>query len=223
MKGTGLTVLFGGALYCLTPFSVHTANPATKEYVDSKINQLHSQVVSIYAVPTGGTTGQVLAKASSANYDTHWVSSSTNQYMVGQSVLGGVIFYIYVDSLGIQHGLVAATTDEPGGAIYTWGASTTPGTAQYQCASVSYGGYTDWVVPNQAQITALYNNRFAIDPTAPNGNGGFSNNAVDYQYWSSTVDVSTPGNAWMQIFAGGGQVSGSQIVPSGSVRCIRVL
>lgn len=46
-------------------------------------------------VPTGGTTGQILAKASSTNYDTAWVtaSSSTSGNLDGgypDSIYGGI-------------------------------------------------------------------------------------------------------------------------------------
>ena len=176
-------------------------------------------------MPTSGTTGQILAKMTDNNHDTQWVSASAGQYTIGQSVLGGVVFFVYVDSTGTQHGLVAAEADEPGGPNYTGGLSTTSGTAQYQCANKTTNGFTDWILPNQSQITILYNNRFAIDPTDPNGNGGFSNeeqfngDTTASIYWSSTTTNSAC-SAWSQYFGNGTQ--NPQLANTLlSVRCIR--
>jgi hypothetical protein len=96
-------LVFSLITYGLTNLSAYGCNPASTCYVDRGLASLQSQIANITAGP---------------------------RYAVGQSVFGGKIFYL--DSTG-QHGLIAATADEPGGAIYTWGDSTTLRTAQYQC------------------------------------------------------------------------------------------
>lgn len=122
------------------------------------------------------------------------------------------------------HGLVAATADEPGGANYTWDSTNAPGSAQYACANkvVTVAGvtYSGWIVPSMAQMTALYANRYAINPSDPNG--GFSvqtianNSAI---YWTSTASA-TPGLAWTELFTNG-FMQDKDTTTAFSVRCIR--
>ena len=169
-------------------------------------------MASIPRIPQGGITDQYLVKASSQNYDTKWITP----YRVGQFAFGGVIFY--VDITG-NHGLVAASADEPGGAAYTWGLVTTPGTAQNQCANkAAVDGYGDWFVPSQAQMSMLYFNRYAVggDP-----NGGFSNaTALASLYWTSTVTDLPANHAWFQEFGLAAQGHAVQATAL-SARCIR--
>ncbi len=184
-------------------------NPASTCYVDQAI-------ASIPTLPAGGTTGQVLTKVNNNNYDTKWATPSGAKYTVGQSAFGGKIFY--VDSTG-QHGLVAAITDEPGGANYTWGNSTTSGTAQYQCTNkAAVNGYANWFLPDQAQMTLLYTNRYAIGGSP---NGGFSNTTLSNAslYWTST-ESDNPGTAWFMYFGNAFQGNNPEN-NSYSVRCIR--
>ena len=128
-----------------------------------------------------------------------------NSTMIGRAAEGGDVFFAYLSG-DVVHGLVAATADEPGGAVYSQAAAIT------RCAAKSENGYTDWFLPNKAQITALFNNRFAINPN--DFNGGF----VSFNYWSSTAfDAS---NAWSQSFFDGNQVLSTKVIGQ-RVRCVR--
>ena len=128
-----------------------------------------------------------------------------NSTMIGRAAEGGDVFFAYLSG-DVVHGLVAATADEPGGAVYSQAAAIT------RCAAKSENGYTDWFLPNKAQITALFNNRFAINPN--DFNGGF----VNINYWSSTeVDADV---AWLQSFSSGSQTNGIKSTLRG-VRCVR--
>lgn len=132
----GLTLTFSTMGY--------TANPTTKEYVDTQVTILRSQIAAIPAgtqgpagpagpmgsqgsqgetgpgVAAGGVTGQILAKASNDDYDTEWINGGggTVTYKVGDKAMGGIVFY--VDSTG-QHGLIAAVEDNYGQASVRWG------------------------------------------------------------------------------------------------------
>ncbi|MFI4919607.1 MAG: hypothetical protein ACHP65_08630 [Legionellales bacterium] len=104
MRFIGQTALLGS--FFLLPMGVGLAgNPASQEYV-------LSQIAKIPLIAAGGTTGQLLAKNSNANYDTTWVNpptvNPTTVYTVGQQAMGGIVFY--VDSTGV-HGLIAASTE----------------------------------------------------------------------------------------------------------------
>ncbi len=80
--------------------------------------------------------------------------------------------------------------------------------------------YNDWIVPSQAQMTALYNNRYVINPSDPNG--GFSDQTTGPQganYWTSTASE-TAGFAWTQVFSNGG-MQDKDTSELRLVRCIR--
>jgi len=147
-------------------------------------------------------------------------------YSIGQTTNGGVIFYVYEDSAGTQHALVSATADEAGGAAYNWDAGAVPGSAQNACStkSVAVAGvtYDDWILPDQDQMTALYNNRYAIDPS--DSNGGFSDETTGpngANYWTATASE-TSGFAWTQVFSNGG-MQDKDVNELRLVRCIRVI
>ena len=163
-----------------------------------------TSIISVYAsspasLPAGGASGQVLTKNSSNNWDVSWItpSDSSAQYTIGQSAYGGVIYFVYVDSTGTQHALVSATADEPGGNSYPWGPITTSGTAQYQCNHKTTGGYSDWALPNIAQMSSLSANRYVVNTNDTRGDGGF---ALDSAYWTRSSTVTGDGLA--QAFAG---------------------
>lgn len=136
-----------------------------------------------------------------------------NSTMIGRAAYGGVVFFTYLSG-GVVHGLVAATADEPGGDVYSQAQAIT------RCAAKSENGYTDWFLPNKAQITALFNNRFAINPN--DFNGGFvdfnPNNNTRF-YWSSSPVTGTA-DGWYQSFASGGQLVSDVGNPFGA-RCVR--
>jgi hypothetical protein len=135
-----------------------------------------------------------------------------NSTMIGRAAYGGVVFFTYLSG-GVVHGLVAATADELGGAAYN------QAEAIARCAAKSENGYTDWFLPNKAQITALFNNRFAINPN--DFNGGFRDNASSY--WSSSTDTGQgpPGFGWGQDFGTGAQASLVAVGVGFSARCVR--
>lgn len=223
-----------GLAFTMAVGSAHSAaNPASKEYVDTQVKMLQSQIAAIPAgrqgpagpqgpvgatgaqgeqgpvgaagaegpqgpagaagangtngqgVPTGGTTGQVLAKIDNTDYNTQWVTQTSPQYTIGQNIQGGIVFFVYMDSSNVQHALIAAPADESvPAATYNWA------DAVAQCNNKDDGTYADWFLPNKAQISALFNNRYAISPTTsaagsyndPLNNGGF----LYTSYWSSS-------------------------------------
>ena len=124
---------------------------------------------------------------------------------IGDPYAGGIVAYILVNGdpgydACMQHGLIAATSDQSTGIWWYNGSYTTTGatgtaigtglsntntiitsqggTATSYAAGLARaftgGGYTDWYLPSQDELYKLYLNRTAI--------GGF---AIDY-YWSST-------------------------------------
>lgn len=242
-----VVALISLSVVSLTSYAV--GSPASTDYVDKKIQLLESKIASVPSGPqgpagpqgaagpagangangegviAGGAAGQVLAKIDATDYNTQWVNQPTSLYAIGRHTEGGIVFFVYLDSGNVQHALIAAPADEPGGAAYPWGLAATPGTAQNQCENKNDGTYADWFLPNKAQITALFMNRYAFTPVVgvplPGNslinNGGFEG----VLYWSSTeYDINT---AWSQRFSNSNQEFLSTKVTLLNVRCIRAV
>ncbi len=92
-------------------------------------------------------------------------------------------FVIYEEN---GHGLVAAITDL---GSMDWNSAKTA------CDELILNGYSDWHLPSQEELNALYVNLKQI------GVGGFANN----DYWSSTEGYSN--GAWRQDFDNGRQTN----------------
>ncbi|CAN5443783.1 hypothetical protein BH10BAC2_BH10BAC2_36500 [soil metagenome] len=134
-------------------------------------------------------------------------------FTIGQSLNGGIIFYI---DATLQHGLIAATSDQGTGISWNNGSNVTTnatgtvvgtglsntkkirntqgktGTyAALLCLNYKTGVYKDWYLPSKDELNLLFQQRAVV--------GGFSGT----NYWSSS-EVSR-GKAWDQEFGGGFQ------------------
>jgi Protein of unknown function (DUF1566) len=162
-----------------------------------------------------GANGKVLVVQSGVPT---WMPTTT--LTVGASYGGGVIAYLLQSGdIGydpsVQHGLIAATSDQSTGVQWhngsytnTYATGTAIGTglsntmaiianqgagsyAATVARSYTGGGNTDWYLPSKDELNKLYINRVSI--------GGFASAA----YWSSSESVTL--SAWLQVFGSGGQ------------------
>ena len=139
---------------------------------------------------------------------------------VGMEYQGGVIAYLlHQGDIGynpaVQHGLIAAPSDQSTGIVWwngsyvTIGATSTSlgtgnantnaivsvqGAGSYAaklCYDLVLNGYSDWYLPSRDELSMLYSNKAFI--------GGFA----AANYWSSSESASN--SAWGQVFGVGNQ------------------
>ena len=104
--------------------------------------------------------------------------TSLKKHYVGEIFGGGIVFYVYEDSIGNQHGLIASLNDLSSSCRWgfpdltvpncnsTWdGASNTlayiaaggkPYFAVGLCASFSYDGFSDWYMPSIDEFKDIF-------------------------------------------------------------------
>ena len=134
-------------------------------------------------------------------------------YWVGQSFGGGVIFHTYRDASNVEHGLIVSIVDQSTssqfsnivlqsvGTTTTWNgqANTNLMAAQTSASSgawkfandYSYGGFTDWYLPAIDELNLLFNNRFNVNKTLSVIGG--ADQLRYYSYWSSSEEDSDTG------------------------------
>ena len=163
-------------------------------------------------------------------------TTATPTYTVGQAALGGIIAYILESgdpgyNPAVQHGLVAASSDQSANAQWGCGAvlipgadgfnigtgnqntidimagCATPGIAARLCGDLVSGGYSDWYLPSIDELFKLAQNQVAI--------GGFTSG----YYWSSSEFDAT--RAWTSYFGSLSNLVLNKSTVGSSTRAIR--
>jgi hypothetical protein len=195
--------------------------------------------------PTGGTsyvaagTSQLL----SVPYALNALSSSTSgngfNHYVGELFGGGVIFHVFRDATGAEHGLIVSLSDLS--SSYQWsninsqqlgvnaesvwnGPANTAAiisqsghttSAAALCDNFSGGGFTDWYLPSIQELNMLWNNLYNVNRTL-DSDGNPSSIIIGPQfYWSSTeisATVALSFNEYVGNTAGGDKDASPQYV-----------
>ena len=235
---TGNTIQ-SGSTGQLTYTSSNGGGPFTIVYLPAggsnvTVNNISSTVAFNVAsgTPTSTTSYTLISVTDeSTNASTDFsgkIATVTVTYTIGQAALGGKIAYILQSGdpgydANVQHGLVAATSDQSAGirwyngtltntlatgtALGTGLANTNTIISIQGATATSYaaglaraysdGIYHDWYLPSKDELNKLYINRSAI--------GGFAS----LYYWSSSEDVAS--YAWLQDFRYGNQYNDSKV------------
>ncbi len=144
----------------------------------------------------------------------------SNDFYLGQDTLGGIVYYIYLDANGNQHGLIVSKTE----GTATWGTFTLvgsnrtddgvyntnlmPSNSNAKAWVATLG--PDWYLPSIDELDLLYQNRFYVNKTARAINATqIVIDPVDPQtnthYWSST-EFNAPNVFYLTFLTGGAYV-----------------
>jgi hypothetical protein len=141
-------------------------------------------------------TDNILVAFQKLNGNVVALAASNTRYL-GESYLGGIVFELYRDNLGNQHGLIVALTETAAastpwgpvatstGAIRTWDGTFNTGlmTASTDVQTYLTGLGSGWYLPSIDELRKLLNNRFYVNKALQGGGGTLLLYNDD---WSST-------------------------------------
>lgn len=157
-------------------------------------------------------------------YDNAPVPSVGFEHYIGESFGGGVIFHLWKDAEGVEHGLIVNKSyidmnkkwsNVTGSIIGASAQSTWDGlsnslaivaqsghteSAAKTCLDYTGGGFTDWYLPAFDEVILLFKNRFHVNQTIES-TGGMKINIFGSSLYCST-EINTTG--WIIIFSGAG-------------------
>ena len=165
-----------------------------------------------------------------------------DKHYIGELYGGGVIFYLYSDEKGTQHGLIASVTDQCTSCLWgfydvnvpdcasSWnGAKNTKAYmdaggvlsgAAGVCSIYEYAGFSDWYLPSIDELNLLFNSRYIINKVLEEDGDPSTNGVKQKYYWSSSQN--SPSHAWYWNAGAGFADDGSKNnLPSPHVRAIR--
>jgi hypothetical protein len=131
------------------------------------------------------------------------------EHYIGENYGGGVVFHVWKDSDGTEHGLVVDTTDLNSGDPVEWsnvqdqlaGASSSwngsgntlaivnqdnhESSAAQLCLDSTRNGQTDWYLPSMNELSLLWHNMFNVNKTLSTI-GGATELVTNNVFWSSS-------------------------------------
>jgi hypothetical protein len=195
-------------------------------FVDIGTQQMLSVPYALFA----GTAASVSGSSNSGNF-THYI---------GEEFGGGVVFYVWKDAQGQEHGLIVDKVDLSTGQAWSnitdieigpsaqsiWdGLSNSnaivsqaghTNSAAALCLNSTNGGQTDWYLPSFQELNMLWSNYFAVARTLSQISGATLLQPA--RYWSSSEGGVY--SAWYFLFTVG-DASGYSKTNSDYVRAVR--
>jgi hypothetical protein len=162
-------------------------------------------------------------------------------HYIGEEFGGGVIFHLWKDAQGIEHGLIVDKTDLNTSHVWSNVSTTLIGSnsqsswdgignsnaivgqaghtnsAAALCLNSTNGGYIDWYLPSIDELSLLWHNRFNINKSLATISGA-SVMPISSNYWSSLEILSS--TAWRFSFHEGGPFTANKVMTC-FVRAVR--
>jgi hypothetical protein len=131
----------------------------------------------------------------------------TFTHYIGEQFGGGVIFHLWKDAQGVEHGLIVDKTNLSSSQAWsneifiaignaaqsTWNGNSNSSAIVAQpshtnsaaalCLNSTNGGQSDWYLPSIDELSLLMHNRFNVSPVLSTITGGVE--LLDWLYWSS--------------------------------------
>jgi len=183
--GTPLTGTFAVINWATGPYFIKIETDPTggTAYTIAGTTELMSVPYALHAKTAEGITG----------------GGSTDNFYLGQDTLGGIVYYIYKDATGTQHGLIVSKTQSTAvwqavgvlvNANRTWDGAfntllMTSSAAATYIATLGAG----WYLPSIDELSLLWQSRFTSNKSL--NAGGFTLLSTTANYWSSTEYFAT--------------------------------
>ena len=190
----------------------------------------HTYIANIHGTTVAGTTAGGPALSVVVNSDGLLGTKTTPfvfTHYIGEEFECGIIFYLFRDASGTEHGLIVSPADVSTGSVWSdpvnttgatspWdGSGTNPGnsykiqqnttsSAAEECMGYSTGSCSsDWYLPSMDELSLLFDASYIINRTL-----GSSGQLANAYYWSSTEKSST--DAIVRGFGTLGGIPGSE-------------
>jgi hypothetical protein len=176
----------------------------------------NSNTMSIHTdIDLTGGTNYTLSATLNGNTISANTSNSRPQFYLGQDTLGGIVYYIYSDSTGSQHGLIVSKTETGSTGLQIQNNTSTNATSTFDgtlntSQLLSTGGAMTWLttnfssawyIPSVDELNLLLNARYHMNKTATAINATLLPSNGIAEYWSST-EVSSDYFIYVDFFWG---------------------
>jgi hypothetical protein len=199
--------------------------------------------------PNGGTnytitgTSQLLSVPYALYAENSGSSASSSTHFIGEEFEGGVIFHLWKDNTGIEHGLIVDKTDLSTAQVWSninatligssaqssWdglsnsnaivGQAGHTSSASALCLNSTNGAQSDWYLPSIQELNMLWNNYYTVARSLTQISGATQLSTA--YYWSSTENFISANHAWYLNFFNGATFNGYKDDSAGYVRAVR--
>jgi hypothetical protein len=170
------------------------------------------------------------------------ITPGTFNHYIGEVFGGGIIFHLWKDNLGQEHGVIVDYIDLSdgiswsnitssligSGASYTWNGSLNTiaiiqqdghtNSAAALCSNSNNGGFSDWYLPSYDETSIIWQRRFDINQAISLNNLG-SNISLS-KYWTSTENGANDAIGFNYSL---GTISGGSISNKSSLGKVRAI